>query len=63
MNSVPIRSEHPPNVSGALRYERVAILEATLSLKEKRDRQRWIKASAALLVVGTLAVGFVLGNL
>ena len=63
MNSVPIHSEHPLNVSGALRYERVAILEATLSLKEKRNRQRWIKASAALLVVGTLAVGFVLGNL
>ena len=49
----------PPEVSGALRYERIARFEAILALKEKQRRSRvlrWSAAVVALSAVVTLIV-------
>lgn len=44
----------PPEVSGALRYERVAQLEAVLTLREKNQRIRFRR----LLTAGAILLSF-----
>lgn len=48
--SLPI-FEIPPQVSGALRYERVAQLEAVWSVKDSNRRARFLRVAAASIVV------------
>ena len=60
MNAPSISSSHVPNVSGALRYERVAILEAALTIKRQRNRQWWAKAFASVGVIALTAVGLMM---
>lgn len=60
MNSSSISSSHAPNVSGALRYERVAILEAALTIKRQRNRQWWAKAFASVGVIVLMAGGLMM---
>lgn len=60
MNPSQISSYPSPNVSGALRYERVAILEAALTIKRQRERQWWTKTLTTVGVVALTAVGFIL---
>lgn len=48
-----------PEVSGALRYERIAKLETVLKLKEKQHRNavlKWIGATLLLIGLATVAV-------
>lgn len=63
MNSSHLNSQQAPNVSGAIRYERVAILEAALNIKEQRQREFWTKTFAVVggiaLVAACVAVAFV----
>lgn len=55
MNSSVTKFERSPQVSGALRYERVAQLEAVLKLRDKHQRVatwRWV---GAMIAVGSAA--------
>ena len=56
MNS-SINQFSSPNISSGLRYERIAMLEAVLTLKEKQQRARLVRWSwaVALLLAGVAA--------
>lgn len=60
MNASQTQSRQSLNMSGALRYERVAILEAALTIKEQRQRQWWTRVLATVGVIAVTAVGFAL---
>ena len=45
----------PPNVSGPLRYERVARLEAVLALRDQKFRSR-LKIFATLIVIAATSL-------
>lgn len=60
MNSSATSPHRPPNVSGAIRYERIAILEAALKIKEQRQRQWWTKALLSVAVLAVAAASVVL---
>ena len=50
MNSSLKNASLPLNISGPLRYERVAQLEAVLSLRDQKSRSR-VKLFATVLVI------------
>lgn len=60
MNSTADFSQQPPDISGILRYERVANLEAALHIKERRQKEWWSKAA---LVVAVVSAGVAAGGL
>lgn len=60
MNASQLNPQQAPNVSGAIRYERVAILEAALNIKERRQREFWMKAVAAVAIIALVTAGFAL---
>lgn len=60
MNSPPFSSSQASCVSGAIRYERVAVLEAALTLKRQRNRKWWAKAVASVGVIGLMVAGLVM---
>ncbi|MEP3479349.1 MAG: hypothetical protein ABJZ55_08885 [Fuerstiella sp.] len=53
-------ASHASHISGALRYERVAILEAALTIKRQRNRQWWAKAFVSVGVIALTAVVFMM---
>ncbi len=55
MNSSMTESPTSPQVSGALRYERVARLEAVLSLRDQKSRSR-VKIYTSLALLGLAVV-------
>jgi hypothetical protein len=52
MSTSAVNFQIPPEVSGALRYERVAQLEAVLTLREKNQRTRFWRS----IVLGVIFV-------
>lgn len=63
MNSPTLSSQPRPNVSGAIRYERIAIFEAALKIKEQRQRQWWVKALLSTAFFAVATTGLVLAAL
>ena len=56
MTTSGVYSLSRPDISGALRYERIAQLEAVLKLKEKRQRTRLVLSATLILSLTTLSM-------
>lgn len=60
MNSSSTSPLRPLNISGAIRYERIAVLEAALKIKEQRQRQWWMKTVLSVVALAAVTTGIIL---
>lgn len=58
MSTSAVNFSIPPEVSGALRYERVAQLEAVLTLRDKNQRTKlWRSLGVAVVLLSAVVIG------